>query len=927
MTIFNNISKRDKVLLSLLVVCLITVSLYQTLATDVTMNKTNVASVDMSYTFDITDQTGRVVKVSAGSTKVLDIFLTNNNNGTISYGIAYTPSSVKNDKITIAQMSSSKDSVSGTINKNEKKQISLVIINNSSSDITLTLVPVTGYEHGGDLIVPSNHTLISDVTLPESVNAADYITSLVSSNPDTMNNDDPGKNPRYMGASPNNYVSFNGELWRIIGVFDVKSSADGKSEKRVKIIRNEELDSFSWNDNVDNDWSKSSLQTYLNGSYYNSLTSEAKGLVGDTYWNLGGITNYTSSSNGLPSHFYGYERGTTVYSGRPTYWTGKIGLMYPSDYGYATSGSDTISRNSCLQRAINDWNLDDYYDCNNSNYIFNMDSSTGNYKWTITPSANNFVSVFYVASYSSMWFNKNYIVGYSSSVTVSAVYPTLYLKSNVLITGGAGTSTNPYKLEIKTGADYITSLLSSNPDTMNNDDPDGNVRYMGKNPDNYIIFNDELWRIIGVFDVKSTVSGSYEKRIKIIRNEALDVYSWDSGNINNWSTSSLKEHLNGYYYNNLTTEAKSLVGDTYWNLGGTASYTSSTNGLASHWYGYERGTKVYSGRPTYFIGKIGLMYPSDYGYATSGGTTTNRTSCLAKEMYNWESSSYSDCKSNDYLYNSSEYQWTLTPHSSYSNRIFYVRNSGFLNYLTADFSHSSASPVLYLKSTVQITGGEGTQSNPYTLPGQNNIVQKTYLDDQSLNNYDAIIYGGKIVTIDNQKAVELDGIDDYIQLPVLPKTIDFASGYTLEVTMKWKKLGSFARIIDFGDGAGVDNLVIANWGTSKTLYIGHYNGSTSVVYPYINLSLEENTIQKYKISLIKGTNYYDLKLYLNDQLKVDNNDKIPSTQINNVERRYNYIGKSNWNDPYLDAYIYDLKIYDSKNNLILHYDADKIYTK
>src|SRR5699024_7966684 len=116
----------------------------------------------------------------------------------------------------------------------------------------------------------------------------------------------------------------------------------------------------------------------------------------------------------------------------------------------------------------------------------------------------------------------------------------------------------------------------------------------------------------------------------------------------------------------LTEEAKSLIEDAVWTLGGTASYTSTSNGLASHWYEYERGTTVYSGRSTEWTGKIALMYPSDYGYATSGGTTTNRESCLAKELYNWSSSSYSDCKNNDYLYNSRSIQWTLTPFSSVS---------------------------------------------------------------------------------------------------------------------------------------------------------------------------------------------------------------------------------------------------------------------
>ena len=340
-------------------------------------------------------------------------------------------------------------------------------------------------------------------------------------------------------------------------------------------------------------------------------------------------------------------------------------------------------------------------------------------------------------------------------------------------------------------SEFITSLLASNPDTMNNDDPDGNVRYMGANPNNYVDIGDKypegftvgkweelgapfqtadeckaffncstnygdigfsseaecntelpdmleeqfgvssveefnntycvvedksnekiLWRIIGVFDVSSTDGGPTEKRLKIIRNESLGNMAWDSSNVNNWSQASLQEYLNGDYYNSIDSTSQSLIGDTYWNLGGTANYTSATNGLASHFYGYERGTIVYNGRPTYWIGKIGLMYPSDYGYATSGGTTTNRASCLAKEMYNWDS--YSDCKNNDYLYNSSSSQWTLAPGSRDSDSVFRVNRSGSVN--SSNVTNSFASrPVLYLKSTVQITGGDGTSGNPFTL--------------------------------------------------------------------------------------------------------------------------------------------------------------------------------------------------------------------
>ena len=116
-----------------------------------------------------------------------------------------------------------------------------------------------------------------------------------------------------------------------------------------------------------------------------------------------------------------------------------------------------------------------------------------------------------------------------------------------------------------------------------------------------------------------------------------------------------------------------------WKLGGAADYSSASNGLASHWYGYERGTTVYTERPTEWVGEVGLMYPSDYGYATSGGSTTDREACLAKELYNWDESSFSDWKNNDLLFNGS-IQWTLTPSSSYSNHVFVFIYYGNLNY-------------------------------------------------------------------------------------------------------------------------------------------------------------------------------------------------------------------------------------------------------
>ena len=277
-------------------------------------------------------------------------------------------------------------------------------------------------------------------------------------------------------------------------------------------------------------------------------------------------------------------------------------------------------------------------------------------------------------------------------------------------------------------------------------------RYIGADPNNYVLFNDELWRIIGVFTVDDG-TGNKEERLKIIRDTSIKTYSWDNKNTstgaeddygkNNWTDARLNYLLNpghesesvggSLYWNsgsgecyrgpdNATTacdftttglkeEARNMIGDSLWYLGGTSSYSSASNGLASHFYSYERGTTVYSGRSTSWIGKVGLMYPSDYGYATSGGSTTNREACLNKELYNWDSSDFSDCKNNDWF---NRGQWTLTTRTSRSRDVFTVDSPGSLSSYGVR-STLGVYPVVHLKSNIKIVDGDGSSSNPYTL--------------------------------------------------------------------------------------------------------------------------------------------------------------------------------------------------------------------
>ena len=296
-----------------------------------------------------------------------------------------------------------------------------------------------------------------------------------------------------------------------------------------------------------------------------------------------------------------------------------------------------------------------------------------------------------------------------------------------------GTKCYLYFDEASSATDVIEDIYEENQGMLAYDGTaDNNLRYIGRDPNNYVYFNCadynnptsstcELWRIIGIFN-KNSHGISGEKLVKLIRNDSLGNIAWDDDGTNNWSTASLQTTLNGNYLNGSGSYAsngiknnttRNMIANVTWKLGGTANYTSASNGLASHWYGYERGTKVYSGIPTTWQGKIALMYPSDYGYATSGGATTNREACLAKELYNWDSSRYRDCKNNDWIFNI-DYQWTLTPDSSPSGGVVGVFGPGYVR-SSAAFSSNWVRPSVYLTSNVSISGGDGTMNNPYIL--------------------------------------------------------------------------------------------------------------------------------------------------------------------------------------------------------------------
>jgi hypothetical protein len=269
--------------------------------------------------------------------------------------------------------------------------------------------------------------------------------------------------------------------------------------------------------------------------------------------------------------------------------------------------------------------------------------------------------------------------------------------------------------EKKILASYITKLAST--DTVNlvadDETEDHNIRYIGADPSNYLCFDEDCsngkWRVIGLMNNMRTESNGIQSLVKIIKADRVGLYVWDSNSVNDWSTASLKDELNvGAIYESYIEDYNVLFESVTWNLGGWS--TSSIT--PSEYYIYERGTEVYSGRPTTWTGKIALMYPSDYGYATSGGDTTDRALCLSTQLYSWNS--YSDCYENDYLFDSSTYQWTLTPYSSHSDSVVIVRSEGYVYGCYAS-PHGPVRPVGYLISTASILSGEGTSDSPWII--------------------------------------------------------------------------------------------------------------------------------------------------------------------------------------------------------------------
>jgi len=236
-------------------------------------------------------------------------------------------------------------------------------------------------------------------------------------------------------------------------------------------------------------------------------------------------------------------------------------------------------------------------------------------------------------------------------------------------------------------------------------------RYRGASPKNYVTFNNEVWRIIGIFPTDDG-TGKIENRIKIIRDQSIGNKYWNTTQVastssyNNWAGATLKTELNTTYLTGLTRTSQSMIGDAKYYLGGYKTSVIQKDVM----YQYERKIKnttsnefYYGTNPNSWVGKLALMYASDYGYSASNECT---------QTLNYYNNTI--CKNNTWLYNSA-YEWTLPQDSRNILSALNVNLDGFVSSTEVYGSQLAVRPVLYLISSVKITGGSGTSTNPYTL--------------------------------------------------------------------------------------------------------------------------------------------------------------------------------------------------------------------
>ena len=175
-----------------------------------------------------------------------------------------------------------------------------------------------------------------------------------------------------------------------------------------------------------NNWARpATLNTYLNETYYNSLTNAAQGQIVSHNFGIGGV--YDNSDN-LSDH---------VNDENSTKWNGKIGLITTSEFLRVNTNTSSCGNLSLQNR--------NYKTCNNTNWLSQSYTASGNGWLTLTP--DNLYSTIVSTTTISIVYPSSEVSYANANSSIYKIRPVLYLSSNIKITGGDGSQNNPYTIE------------------------------------------------------------------------------------------------------------------------------------------------------------------------------------------------------------------------------------------------------------------------------------------------------------------------------------------------------------------------------------------------------------------------------------------------------------------------------------------------
>ena len=256
------------------------------------------------------------------------------------------------------------------------------------------------------------------------------------------------------------------------------------------------------------------------------------------------------------------------------------------------------------------------------------------------------------------------------------------------VSDGTNSVSSSYTVEISktvTMGGQEVDVVSSGDGLYKDVYEDGKYTYKGANPNNYITFNNETWRIISM---------DSDQTIKIVRNQTLGNRSWNNSSGNIWNNSALYTYLSTTYFNSITTNYNRVATRVLYYPGAVINNNSDLQ------------TQINNEKATYVYTAIGMPTLSEFIRANN-----NSNQC---GTYSLNNSNYSACKSTNWMvksFSNSTGIWTITP--SISGIINYVQANNRILTDSATVAYDIL-PVIVLIPDTQLSGA-GTQSNPYRI--------------------------------------------------------------------------------------------------------------------------------------------------------------------------------------------------------------------